>query len=241
VGINTIGVAYAWGRNRYGQLGDGTTTNRTTPTRVSGGHTLASISAGGYHTVGITTSGDAYAWGRNNYGQLGLAPPMTGDRLTPTRVTGGHTWASISAGRYHTVGITTDGEAGAWGRNNYGQLGVGTTTNRLTPGLVSGGHTWASISAGYYHTVGITTSADAYAWGRNDDGPLGDGTTTQRLTPTRVSGSHTWASISAGGYHTVGITTTSGAAYAWGYNGYGELGDGTTTDRLTPVLVNPRP
>ena len=96
-------------------------------------------------------------------------------------------WASISAGGWHTVGITTSGAAYAWGRNNYGQLGDGTTTDRTTPTLVSGGHTWASISAGGLHTVGITTSGAAYAWGFNGQGQLGDGTTTDRSTPTLVS------------------------------------------------------
>ena len=100
---------------------------------------------------------------------------------------------------------------------------------------------WASISAGGWHTVGITTSGAAYAWGDNFSGQLGDGTTIDRLAPVLVSGGYTWASISAGsGWHTVGLTT-SGDAYAWGFNGNSQLGDGTTTDRTTPVLVSPRP
>jgi len=103
-------------------------------------------------------------------------------------------------------------------------------------------HTWASIVAGFAHTIGITTSGDAYAWGENSSGELGDGTTTgdgtstRRLTQTLVSGGHTWASISAGSRHTLGLTT-SGEAYAWGCNSHGQLGDGTTTDRWTPVKV----
>jgi alpha-tubulin suppressor-like RCC1 family protein len=84
VGITTSGAAYAWGDNYSGRLGDGTTTNRTTPTLVSGGHTWASIAAGGNHTVGITTSGDAYAWGDNEYGRLGDG--TTTNRTTPTLV-----------------------------------------------------------------------------------------------------------------------------------------------------------
>ena len=148
-------------------------------------------------------------------------------------------WASISAGNYHTVGITKSGAAYAWGYNYYGQLGDGTTHNRGTPVLVSGGHTWASIGVGNQHTVGITTGGAAYAWGDNPYGQLGDGTTTDRSTPTLVSGGHTWASISAGygGFYTVGITT-GGAAYAWGRNNHGQLGNRTTTDRLTPTLVS---
>jgi len=236
VGLTPSGVAYAWGYNDRGQLGDGTTTiQRSTPTLVSGGHTWASISAGGFRTVGITTSGEAYAWGGNSHGQLGDGT-MT-DRTTPTLVSGGHTWTSISTETFSTVGLTPSGVAYAWGYNGYGQVGDGTTTDRTTPTLVSGGYTWASISAGTgQHTVGITTTGEAYAWGFNGYGQLGDGTTTLVvMTPRLVSGDHTWASIAAGNAHTVGLTT-SGVAYAWGRNFYGELGDGTTIQRTTPVL-----
>jgi alpha-tubulin suppressor-like RCC1 family protein len=84
-------------------------------------------------------------------------------RLTPTLVSGGHTWASIETGFFHTVGITPSGAAYAWGANSYGELGDGTTSNAVsTPTLVSGGHTWASISTGDYHTVGLTPSGAAY-------------------------------------------------------------------------------
>ena len=95
--------------------------------------------------------------------------------------------ASISAGTYHTVGITTSGDAYAWGSNLFGSVGDGTMTQRLTPTLVSGGHTWASIETGFFHTVGVTPSGDAYAWGINFYGQLGNGTTTDRATPTLVS------------------------------------------------------
>jgi alpha-tubulin suppressor-like RCC1 family protein len=212
VGVTTSGDAYAWGRNFLGQLGDGTTTDRTTPGLVSGSHTWASISAGSLNTTGITTSGDAYAWGFNGYGQLGNG--TTTDRTTtvaPVLVSGSHTWASISTSSHsHTVGITTSGDAYAWGFNgDGGQLGDGTTTNRSTPVLVSGGHTWASISAGHSHTVGLTTNGDAYAWGCNEYGQLGDGTTTNRSTPVLIG--QMWASISTSQSHTVGLTTSGDA------------------------------
>jgi alpha-tubulin suppressor-like RCC1 family protein len=252
VGITTSGDAYGWGDNGFFQLGNSNYWERfATPMQITGDHTWASLAAGFDYTVGITTSGDAYAWGSNAEGQLGDGT-TTGRgkaRLTPTLVSGGHKWASISAGLKHTVGITTSGDAYAWGYNWDGQLGDGTWTQRLTPTLVSGDHKWASISAGHWHTVGITQSGDAYAWGFNDDGQLGDSTTTQRLTPTLVSGSHTWASIATGDYYTVGMTT-SGVGYAWGHNGkfdyapgsmnHGScrLGDGTRTWRATPTLVS---
>jgi alpha-tubulin suppressor-like RCC1 family protein len=85
------------------------------------------------------------------------------------------------------VGITTTGEAYAWGFNDYGQLGDGTVTTRTTPVLVSGGHRWASIAAGYEHTAGVTTTGEAYAWGRNNYAQLGDGTKDNHVTPVLIS------------------------------------------------------
>ena len=145
------------------------------------------------------------------------------------------TWASVSAGAYHTCGMTTSGEAYCTGRNNMNQLGDGTLTDRWWPTLVSGGLTFKSISAGAYRNCGVTTAGEAYCWGDNRNGGLGDGTTTDRSEPTLVSGGiTTWASVSAGAYHTCGLTT-AGKAYCWG-DGY--LGDGTTTQSNTPVLVS---
>ncbi len=98
---------------------------------------------------------------------------------------------------------------------------------------------WASISAGYDHTCGVRTDGTAWCWGWNSDGQLGDGTTTKRKSPVRVGTANNWDSISAGNYdHTCGVRT-NGTAWCWGQNGYGQLGDGTTTKRLSPVQVVP--
>jgi alpha-tubulin suppressor-like RCC1 family protein len=128
--------------------------------------------------------------------------------------------------------------------DHYDHLAFKQPPERSTPVLVSGGQMWTSIAASR-HTMGISTSGAAYVWGRRNEDQWGDGTWlgdtfSPPPTPVLVSGGHTWASISAGIAHTVGITT-SGAAYAWGANIYGQLGDGTTTDRSTPVLLGSRP
>ena len=163
---------------------------------------------------------------------------------TPVAVSGGHTFAAVSAGFYFTCGVTTSGAAYCWGYNGGGQLGDGTTTNSLTPVAVSGGLTFAAVSAGSGQTCGVTTSGAAYCWGSNDYGEGGRGTFTSSSTPVAVSGGFTFAALSAGGAgstvgpHTCGVTP-GGAAYCWGYNGYGQLGDGTSgTNRLTPVAVS---
>ena len=227
-------AAYCWGHNSYGQLGDGTTTDAATPVPVSGGLSFSAVSAGAGHACGITTStGAAYCWGLNSTGQLGNG--STTDASAPVPVSGGLTFVTVSAGDFHTCGVTSSGLAYCWGHNGFGQLGNGSTTDASAPVLVSGGLTFAAASAGNAHTCGVTTTG-AVCWGSNSFGQLGDGTTTSAVTPVAVSGAFVAVSVGIVA-NTCGVTT-SGAAYCWGYNLYGQLGNGTTTNAVTPVPVS---
>ena len=241
-GLTSAGAAYCWGSSGYGQLGNGTTDQRLMPTPVTmpSGATFASLTGGGFHTCALTSAGAAYCWGSNGVGQLGDWTGTT--RLTPTAVTmpSGVTFASLTAGRHHTCGLTSGGAAYCWGYNGYGQLGDGTTLNRLAPSVVAmpSGVTFVSLAGGSNHTCGLTSAGAGYCWGYNPDGQLGDGTTTTRLAPTAVTmpSGVTFASLAAGQTHTCGLTS-AGAAYCWGSNSDGQLGDGTTTTRLMPTAV----
>ena len=244
-GITSTGTAYCWGANALGQLGDGTKTNHSTPVQVAGGLTFTQISAGHTHTCGVTNSGAAYCWGENDAGKLGTGEgPGSANRASPAAVLGGIVFEQISAGGWHTCGVTPSGVAFCWGNGFYGTLGTGSTGSSNTPYPVAGGLLFKEISAGLRHTCGVSTSGTGYCWGWNYDGQVGNGSVTGYtnpglLVPTAVAGGLTFARISAGDYHSCGVTA-SGPAYCWGSNIRGELGNGTSgaADKvLTPTLV----
>jgi alpha-tubulin suppressor-like RCC1 family protein len=239
--LNTCGVttddrAYCWGYNGAGQLGDGTTTNRTRPTPVAGGLRFREVSTAITHSCGLTTDGRAYCWGSNRDGQLGDGT-MT-PRLTPVAVAGGRRFRQVSAGGSHTCAVNPFDRAFCWGAGGAGQLGDGTDTARPTPVRVrDGGLRFRQISAGSQYTCAATTGNRAYCWGVNSQGQLGDRTRTWRSLPTAVFGGFSFRQVSASVQHTCAVTSDD-RAYCWGWNGSGQLGDGSDWPRrLQPAAV----
>ena len=236
--VTSAGGVMCWGYNGQGQLGDGTTENRFTPVAVSGlSSGVTTIAAGAYYTCALTNVGGVACWGVNAFGQLGDG--TTTGRPTPVAVTGlSNAVAAVSAGSQHTCALTTAGGVVCWGGNAAGQLGDGTTTPRLTPVAVSGLSSGVTgVEAGSIHSCALTNGAAVMCWGDNTAGQLGDGTTTGRPTPVAVTGiPNAVAAVSAGSEHTCAVTT-QGRVACWGANELGRLGDGTTTNRLTPVTV----
>ncbi len=215
----------------YGQLGDGTTTNRNTPTQTSSlgtDRTAVAITAGHSHTCAILDDGSVSCWGRNNYGQLGDG--TTTDRNTPTQTSSlgtDRTAVAITAGHSHTCAILDDGSVSCWGRNTYGGLGDGTNTDRNTPTQTSSlgtDRTAVAITAGDFHTCAILDDGSVSCWGYNGYGGLGDGTTTDRNTPTQTSSlgtDRTAVAITAGHGHTCAFLD-DGSVSCWGWNIYGQ-------------------
>jgi alpha-tubulin suppressor-like RCC1 family protein len=213
-----------WGSNDFGELGDGTITDRSTPVLVSGISTATAISAGDAHTCALLSGGTVKCWGYNFWGQLGDGTNKNVSR-SPVLVSGISTAIAISAGAYHTCALLSGGQVECWGDNEYGKLGDGTITDRSTPVLVSGISTATAISAGNRHTCALLSGGTVKCWGLNYWGQLGDGTTTDRLTPVSVSGISTATAISAANEYTCALLS-GGQAKCWGYNVNGQLGDG---------------
>lgn len=231
-----------WGRNSYYQIGDGAEWWWPVPQPVSGlGTGGVAITAGGDHSCALTSGGAAGCWGYNPNGQVGDGTFLF-DRFTWVGVSGlSGGVGSIDTGIEHTCAVTLGGAALCWGLNSSGQIGDGTiNTRRFSPtsvvGLSSG---TAAIQAGGSHTCAITTNGGVMCWGANGQGAIGDGTNVSpRLTPVNVSGlSSGVVAIAAGNWHTCALMGT-GTVKCWGYNYYGQIGDGSTTDALTPVSVN---
>jgi alpha-tubulin suppressor-like RCC1 family protein len=223
-------TAYCWGSNSYGQLGDGTeTTVRFAPAPVFGGFKLRTVSSGSYHSCALTLEGSALCWGRNSSGQLGDG--TTVNRVSPTAVSGTTSFQSIGAGESWTCGLDTAGRAYCWGAIP----AVG--ASQTTPRTYATAPNFTSLSVGGAHACALTADGTAYCWGDNRSGQLGDSTTTTRAEPTAAAGGMKFQSISAGYEHTCGRTTGDGAIACWGRNRAGELGDASSTFRLTPRYI----
>jgi alpha-tubulin suppressor-like RCC1 family protein len=231
-------LAYCWGYNRAGRLGNGTTSERLAPTPVSGGLRFRAVSAGTEHTCGVTPDNRAFCWGENLYGQIGDSTQVS-ERLTPTRVaSGGRAFTQIDAGHWHTCAVTAAARAFCWGNGRNGELGNGKRYLSFWPRLVAGGLTFERVTAGHAYTCGEASGNRTYCWGYNETGVLGDGTTTTRLTPVAVKGNLFFSQVAAGG-HSCGRTAEY-KAYCWGGNQVGQLGNGsggTGDRRLTPTAV----
>ena len=232
------GTVWTWGSNDNGQLGDGTTTNRATPGLVSGLTGVISIAGGSGHSLALKSDGTVLAWGYNFFG--GLGDGTTTNRPTPTPVSLLTGVIAIAGGGYHSLALKNDGTVWAWGLNNNGQLGNGTTNNSTTPLQVSGLTGVIAIASGANHSLALKSDGTVWAWGNNLYGQLGDGTTNQSTTPVPVGGGLTGVTVIAiagGSGHSL-AEKNDGTVWAWGLNGNGQLGDGSTTNRPAPVQVS---
>ncbi len=247
--VRSDGTVWAWGENNKGQVGDGTTTDRTTPVAVKGpGGTgvlggVVAVSGGYEFSVALKADGTVWGWGANDDGQLGNG--TTTNSAVPVQVKGLAGVVAVAGGvdGYHALALKADGTIWAWGDNYDGQIGNGTTVDAVLPTQVKGAGgagvltSMVAIAAGETHSLALRSDGTVWAWGYNGYGQLGDGTTDTRTTPDKVTDLGGAASaIGSGSSHSLAVRT-DGTVHAWGNNGDGQLGDGTTSERTKPVRV----
>jgi alpha-tubulin suppressor-like RCC1 family protein len=242
--IKSNGTVWAWGSDGSGQLGDGgTNTNQNAPVQASGLTDVVAVAAGLNHSLAVKNDGTVYAWGSNSKGQLGYDPdPTTTNTFensgTPGQVSGLTDVVAVAGGTFYSLALKSNGTVYAWGNNDVGQLGNGTTnsTPNLNPvqvvdpsdptGFLTG---VMAVAAGSSHSLAATNDGAIYTWGFNSQGMLGydpDPTTPglqNSSTPGQVSGLTGVTDVAGGNFHSVALKS-DGTVWAWGANDKGQLG-----------------
>lgn len=262
----TIGRIFAWGVNNYGQLGDGTTTNRSLPVEITHRFSLVeseeiiSISARHVHTIALTSFGRILIWGSNTlmtdtYGVLGIGT-STAYVAKPTDITNNFTFDTddypikVFAGARFSAVLTQLGKVYTWGDGGWGRLGNGFTNSSFTPiditkiFVLSSDDKVIDLSLGFEHAMALTSTGRVFSWGYNEFGQLGIGSSgNYRSIPVEITNRFSLlpeelvVDISLGNIHS-GVLTSLGNVYVWGYNYHGQLGDNSTASVISPKNIN---
>jgi Regulator of chromosome condensation (RCC1) repeat len=241
--IPTRSLAVSWGMEPGGQLGQGSVSGNASSVYgdVVGLTGVAQVAAGVEHSLALTSDGSVWAWGANDYGQLGNGSTVNSD--VPLQVPGLTGVTEIAAGGEFSLALTSAGSVWAWGVSDWGQLGDGSTASSDVPVPVAGLTGVTQIAAGAGFGLALRSDGTVWAWGFNGEGQLGNGTATNAAIPTQVTGLSQVTQISAGAdsamaARTSGFITRLTSVWTWGYNGNGQLGDGTLASRSTPEQVS---
>jgi alpha-tubulin suppressor-like RCC1 family protein len=256
--VTTDGYVFCWGYNGDGRLGNGSTTKSPVPVKVANGRQgfengkVVQVSAGGSHSCAVAAGGVVFCWGYNAYGQLGNGSTTKSPVPVKAGAQGGETLSGVvqvSAGGSHSCAVAAGGVVFCWGRNDYGQLGNDGNTKSPVPvkAGAQGGETLSGVvqvSAGGSHSCAVTAGNTVYCWGYNAYGQLGNDGNTGSSVPVKVVDRNGFVNgqvrqVSAGGFnHSCAVTDADdGAAFCWGGNTYGQLGNGSTTKSPVPVPV----
>ena len=236
-----------WGDNYTGSLGNGNNFTQLFPLQVASTGDWLTLTAGDSHALGIRGDGvdvatnTLWAWGANNEGQLGIGNNTDQYVVQLVPAGAGRYWVDVAAGDAHTLAIKDDGTLWSWGWNLWGQLGTGDTSDRNVPVQVGVASNWSMVAAGNGFSLALNTSGELYAWGSNSYGQLGLGDTLDRYYPVQLGtdvDAFSWKLVDGGGGFTLAIRADD-SLWAWGYDGFGQLGSTAVDDyAASPVLVN---
>ncbi|MDY0010950.1 MAG: hypothetical protein RBR96_04350, partial [Candidatus Izemoplasmatales bacterium] len=258
IGLSNQGEIFAWGNNEYAQLGNGLSNSKYRPINITEffnlneNEQIIQISAGYMHSAALSQMGRLYLWGDNEDGQLGIDDTFI--HMTPVDITdnfdllGEEKIIKVELGNYFSSALTSSGRLFMWGYNTSGELGDGGNVSRQIPyditsnfGL-AGEEKLVDVSLGGSHALALTSNNRIFSWGFNNNMQLGDGTTTSRNTPGEITSQFTFASgetitqVAAGNHHSA-VVTSLGEIYTFGFNFYGQLGDGSTLNKGTPTNI----
>lgn len=235
--LSEDGTVWAWGHNGVGQLGDGSLNSSQIPVQVANLDSVVAIAAGYYNSMALLEDGTVWIWGDSQRGLLGYTPPNNDNQVVPLKVAGLSNVTQIDLHHLHAAALKNDGTVWTWGFNTTGQLGDGTVNDRINPIQVSGLTDISKIITGYDYSIALSKDGKVWSWGSNANGQLGNGTDIQQsLIPVRVAHLEGIVDIEAGELYNFAIKK-NGSVWSWGHNLYGQLGDGTITNKNTRVLV----
>ena len=246
--IKTDGTLWTWGNGQYGMLGNGSTTDISSPAQVGSLTNWSLVSKAYTSFCAIKTDGTLWSWGRNNEGQLGDG--STTNRSSPVQVGSLTTWAQASAATQVAAAIKTDGTLWVWGSNDVGQLGTSNTTDYSSPVQVGSLTNWAQVSFHLGRFIGaakggwMAVKTDGTLWGTGTQtdytgtasGEIGVGNSTTYSSPVQIGSLTDWKHVSGGRFSTMALKT-DGTLWAWGRGYYGLNGQGNTTSYSSPVQV----
>lgn len=236
VATKTDGTLWAWGRNAVGNLGTSNTTSRSSPFQVGSLANWRLVATGQYHSLAVKTDGSLWAWGHNAQGQVGNGTSGLTGISSPVPIGALRNWKLVSAGRYISASVKTDGSLWTWGAGTSGAGGRPTTANVSSPVRVGTQSNWSMVACGFSHMAAVTTDGKLWTWGPGTSGALGLNDTTNRSSPTQVGTLTNWKYVACGNETTFAIKT-DGTLWGWGLNANGQLGLNDRTNRSSPSQV----
>jgi alpha-tubulin suppressor-like RCC1 family protein len=235
IAVKKNGTLWAWGYNFFNQLGDGSTINKYIPTKIGTDNDWNMISTGFQHSLALKSDGSLWSWGSNSDGQIGDA--TTTDKSIPTKIGNENNWQDIRAGLLHSIALKTNGTLWSWGNSSNGRLGRPvTTSNKRFPNQIGTDNDWQTISAGGSFCMAIKTNGTLWAWGENLYGSLGTGNNNAVYSPLQIGLETDWTNISCGNLHSASLKNNG--IVLWGWNAEGQIGDGTSNNKLVPTVIN---